>query len=325
MTLMTVQGDPSSEGVKSVDIDVSDYDAVVCYLSDTHQVDLERVAHQRMVEAGFGLSEMAYFAVQEYYGRRLKSTADAAVRELLYREAYGKFTRLQVQKGSVDQGVTPSVVALARPLMEERDVLEIGSGNGGFAHQVMDIVSSYSFIEPSVDAAEYLINRIKPLGAPKHVIVGTVALLGAVQDEFDVIYCNDVYEHLHPDDAAAMVEACARKLRRSGRLILIASNKHFGPFDGTERYLGKGVPAAGLHINETSYRELAMQLKANGFSKVCSPPMPMSLYARLPQVIRRRMAWPWLVDARLKVLFESRWRFMAPYMATTSVVVVAER
>lgn len=315
---------PSADDAVS-GVDVTDYDVVVRFLTDVHQVDLMRVSHQKMVVAGLGLAEIAYFAVQEYYGRKLKYASDPFVREQLYREAYSKFTRLQVQKGSVDQGVTPSIVALARPLMEGRDVLEIGSGNGGFAYQVMDVVHSYSFIEPSSEAAEFLINRIKAYGVPKHAIVGTTGQLDAVQDDFDVIYCNDVYEHLHPDDGSSMIEACARKIRPSGRLILIASNKHFGPFDGTERYMGKGVPAAGLHINETSYQELADLLQRHGFSRVFSPCMPISLYAKLPLVLRRNVARPWMVDARFKARVETRWRFLAPYISTTSVVVVAER
>lgn len=305
--------------------DVADYEAVVQYLRVGHGVDLLRNAHQRMLNAGLNLSEVAYFAVQEYYGRRLREESDVSVREHLYSEAYAKFTHLQVQKGSVDQGVTQSVVAFARPMLEGQDILEIGCGNGGFAHQVIDVVRSYSFIEPSREAAEFLIDRIKSVRLPKHAIIGTSRQLASLEDDFDVIYCNDVYEHLHPDDAECLVEACARKLRPSGRLIMIASNRYFGPFDGTERYLGKGASAAGLHINETSYGEVVAQLLAHGFSKISSPPMPISMYAKLPVSLRRRVMWPFMVDARLKVLIESQWPSLAPYMSTTSVVVVAER
>ena len=85
---------------------------------------------------------------------------------------------------------------------------------------------------------------------------------------YDLVYSNDVLEHIHPDEARDFLEKAHRLLRPGGVLWLITPNRWTGPGDATILRHPPGTESCGLHLKEYSLAELATILRAAGFETV---------------------------------------------------------
>jgi SAM-dependent methyltransferase len=133
---------------------------------------------------------------------------------------------------------------------------------------------------------------------------------------FDLVFWNDVIEHLPGPIADQYLQAIKRILRPGGRLITCTPSRLTGPHDVSRFVVPPGEQPMGLHLREYSHRELRALLRRAGFRRFRSPirVSPASrldggsvaesvkwivepLLGRLPMEIRRRIIDRFCFDA----------------------------
>lgn len=81
----------------------------------------------------------------------------------------------------------------------------------------------------------------------------------------DLVYSNQLIEHLHPDDAAAQLGEIFRVLAPGGRYACITPNRATGPHD-VSRYFSP--VARGFHLKEYTFADLHAAFRAAGFGRI---------------------------------------------------------
>lgn len=81
----------------------------------------------------------------------------------------------------------------------------------------------------------------------------------------DVVYSDQLLEHLHPEDAEDHLLLVREMLRPGGKYIIRTPHAHNGPWD-VSRYFSD--TPEGFHLKEWTYGELAMTLRRLGYLKV---------------------------------------------------------
>ena len=82
---------------------------------------------------------------------------------------------------------------------------------------------------------------------------------------YDIIYSNQVFEHLHPDDTIPLLRAYNTYLNKNGKLVIVTPHKFTGPHDISRDFCEN---AEGFHLKEYTYKELKSLLKATGYKKI---------------------------------------------------------
>src|SRR6185312_778073 len=82
-------------------------------------------------------------------------------------------------------------------------------------------------------------------------------------DSVDIIYSNQVFEHLHPEDALLHVQQYFKFLKKGGKVVIITPHCLTGPHDISRNYSNK---PEGFHMKEYNYKELKNILLNVGFS-----------------------------------------------------------
>jgi hypothetical protein len=138
-----------------------------------------------------------------------------------------------------------------------------------------------------------------------------------------VVYSNDVFEHLHPDDLAAHLADAYRILVPRGPYVGITPNRRFGPHDVSKHFLPQGAEPEGLHLREYTTVELARAFRDAGYERVRS----LCFSARLTG-LAGRLGWMPLVRPALRDLLERRLersRLARRLLALETIMVVARR
>ena len=102
---------------------------------------------------------------------------------------------------------------------------------------------------------------------PKNVtlVLSDGVSIPVAKSAVDVVYSNQLMEHLHPDDAKEQLENIAGALRNGGKYVCITPNRLSGPHD-VSRYFSKATQ--GFHLKEYAVHELAELFLKSGFSQV---------------------------------------------------------
>jgi SAM-dependent methyltransferase len=112
-------------------------------------------------------------------------------------------------------------------------------------------------------------------------------------DSVNVVFSNQLMEHLHPDDAYEQLQNIYKALAPGGHYICITPNRLSGPHD-ISKYFDK--VSTGFHLKEYSISELAGLLKTVGFSSCESFIGTRRRYIKAPIVLQR------LLEALMGVL-----------------------
>jgi SAM-dependent methyltransferase len=84
------------------------------------------------------------------------------------------------------------------------------------------------------------------------------------ENSADIVYSNQVLEHLHPDDCMKVISNAFSALKPGGLFINIVPNWLTGPHDVSRHFT---VRAEGLHLHEYDNRELSQILRNAGFRR----------------------------------------------------------
>lgn len=148
---------------------------------------------------------------------------------------------------------------------------EVGFGSGVLLKTVADQGFDVAGVEVSAalhrDACELL-----GLNYREWLLVGDVRTIAAGQlGRHSLIYWNDVFEHIPPDEILEYLEAIRSMLVPGGLLVTITPNWHFRPSDITRDFCPPRTEAVGLHLKEYTLREVTALLDRAGFETVRTP------------------------------------------------------
>jgi SAM-dependent methyltransferase len=151
-------------------------------------------------------------------------------------------------------------VQLIRQLLPELGhYVEIGAGDCATVRGVAGFARIVTAVEVS--------RKIVPADLPPNV---EVAISDGVSvplapKSADLVYSNQVMEHLHPDDAMEQLRNIATVLKPRGRYVCITPNRLTGPHDISAHF--DAVPR-GFHLREYTYAELVPAFRTAGFREV---------------------------------------------------------
>jgi SAM-dependent methyltransferase len=137
--------------------------------------------------------------------------------------------------------------------------VELGAGDCATARRVAAHAARVTAVEVS--------EEIIPADLPDsvHVAISDGVSVPVPEATADVVYSNQLMEHLHPDDAFEQLRNVAAVLRPGGRYLVITPNRLSGPHDISQAF---DRVARGFHLKEYTYRELATLLRQAGFRRV---------------------------------------------------------
>jgi len=171
--------------------------------------------------------------------------------------------------GEVHRGPNTDVVAaksqIWSPLIGPRpvSVLEIGFGSG----ELMVALANLGYKCTGLDVEVTRVKALARLSIDDLCVMqgdGTRPNLNG--EKFDVVVSQQLFEHLHPDDASNHLRAVRDLLHPGGRYFLETPNKHFGPHD-VSRFFVDGR-AQGFHLKEYSIAEMVPLFREAGFCRV---------------------------------------------------------
>jgi SAM-dependent methyltransferase len=243
---------------------------------------LERVAAERgrpketLVKA---------FEIECELHSRIIEERDPAVRERLYFEAYEKVHQLHKTMDSYDRSPDiarkTKLVKLFRKELEGKSILDVGCGNGAFLQSVDTNLQHERLV--GID--------ISPIILPQQhqnveFLQGNIINF-KMDYKFDVVFSDNVMEHIAAADIPAHLQAIRNLLVQGGTFIVVMPNRLFGPHDITriiDTTYTNQVQACGGHLNETTYTDIISTLEKQGFSsfKTVIPISPVKYY--LPNV-----------------------------------------
>lgn len=247
-----------------------------------------------------------HYEIERELAGRLRNAQTAHERRSLYGKVYQERSERISHHPLVQQAAAPAARAravapqarlIATFVTTASVFLEIGAGDGAVTRAVAPLVRSAI----AVDVADSL-----ALPDEENFQFRTFDgfELGMPAGSVDVVYSNDVVEHLHPDDMLDQARAVRNVLRSGGTYLCVTPNRLSGPHDISGQ-LGADHPE-GFHLREYTATELSRELRRAGFTRTkvlltyrgrrLSPFLPLAaitpvewLVERLPQRVRRRL------------------------------------
>jgi ubiquinone/menaquinone biosynthesis C-methylase UbiE len=251
----------------------------------------------------------SHYEIEKRLAKRLRD-APAGDRLKLYPEVYDDLFRQlpdheQLQmKGNVQasERETARQFGVIRRCIKPSDVYcEIGVGDCALAMKVASHVDKVY----AIDVSE-AITQNATFPSNLELVLSDGISIPVPAGTADIVYSNQLMEHLHPDDAEQQIASVYQALKPGGKYICITPNRLSGPHD-ISRYFDRA--ATGLHLKEYTNQELRALFKRSGFRSMrilvswhklvvpmLLPVWPFTtlewLLGLLPGGVRRRVAVP---------------------------------
>lgn len=151
-------------------------------------------------------------------------------------------------------------------------LFEIGYGSGTLLKEVSDHGFRASGIEVSAAMRQASLDRLGPRFAD-HLHLGDLRDLARppTHDRPTLVYWNDVFEHICPDELPEYLDKIHQLLTPDGALVTITPHWLLRPSDVTGDFCPPRTEARGLHFKEYRLAEVARLLRAAGFRRVATP------------------------------------------------------
>ena len=251
---------------------------------DLPQVNLRRVTSlKRRYRDSRSVEDLvAHYNVETVLADRLRS-ATSDQRRSLYREVYDEAYRTipnhPTRRGDPAARArhVASLLALLRPyLRADADFVEIGPGHGcALSLEVCNHVRHVTAIDVS-DEISHVESHPPNF---EHVIYDGIDI-ARPPGSANIVFSNQVLEHLHPEDAVHQIGQVYRALRPGGVFVFTVPNRLSGPGD-ISKYFDTHA-ATGFHLREYTHWELRRILAAAGFCKVGAIVGMNETYSRFP-------------------------------------------
>jgi SAM-dependent methyltransferase len=155
-----------------------------------------------------------------------------------------------------DQEIARQLSLLGMYLKPDSVYLEVGCGDCRVTHAIARRVRQAYGVDVSAEIT-------RSAGTPANFALLLSDGTSIPAADVDVIYSNQLMEHLHPDDAAEQLDNIFRALKPGGTYVCITPNRVNGPHDVSKHF---DRTATGFHLHEYTYRELVRLLRAAGFA-----------------------------------------------------------
>ena len=245
----------------------------------------------------------AHYDVERNLAARLRDS-NPSDRGSLYSEVYTElFARLpdhpqhKADPAKRRRNTAQQVSFLRARLPEHAVFVEVGCGDAA----VTQAVAAFVREAVGIDVTPALIDHS---AAPANFrFVRTAGTnLDLPSDYADVLYSNQLMEHLHPDDAHRQLQEVHRILKPGGIYICSTPSRVTGPHDISVYF---GHEPSGFHLREYDYAALASMFRDAGFRsarahvslkgrQMSLPVAPVAWIERaalaLPQTMRLRLA-----------------------------------
>ncbi|MGH8055857.1 MAG: class I SAM-dependent methyltransferase, partial [Candidatus Entotheonellia bacterium] len=191
-----------------------------------------------------------HYAVEKALATRLKN-APRAERPLIYATMYDELfakvpdhPRLVKREDPLTRGRRiRRALRLVQPVIRPSTVfLEFGPGDCRFAFEVCKYVQKVY----GVDISQPM-SRTAEMPSNFESIVYDGYRLPLADDSIDVMFSDQLIEHLHPEDTGGHLQTAQRLLKRGGRYIFTTPHRFTGPHD-ISRYFSD--EAEGFHLKE---------------------------------------------------------------------------
>ena len=204
-------------------------------------------------------------------------------RSSLYRTVYDELFRLLpdhpqlVRKQSPEQArhkISAQLGLLGPYLRSDAVFLELGAGDCALSLEIAMRVKQVF----AVDVSEQIMAGVQRRDNLTLVICDgcTIPL---PPNTVDVVYSNQLIEHVHPADLVQQLGSVRSVLRQNGTYLCVTPNRLNGPHDISKYFDDE---ATGLHIKEYTNAELQALFLAAGFSDCCAYAGAEGRYLRLP-------------------------------------------
>lgn len=148
---------------------------------------------------------------------------------------------------------------------------EVGFGSGVLLKAVADEGFDVAGVEVSAALHREACELIGP-DYREWLLVGDVRSIAAGQQgRHSLVFWNDVFEHIPPDEILEYLQAIRSMLTPGGLLVTITPNWHMRPSDITHDFCPARTEAVGLHLKEYTLREVTALLGEAGFQHVRTP------------------------------------------------------
>lgn len=209
-----------------------------------------------------------HYEIEKKLADKLRNSSKKERKEL-YTSVYDEFFRRVPNLPQIDRKkdpiyqelkITSQINILKHFLNEESTFLEVGAGDCSLAISVAELVRKVYAIDVS---NEITANSIQPYNF--QLIISDGSNIPVLQNSVDIVYSNQLMEHLHPDDALDQLKHIYDALKTHGLYICSTPNKLSGPHDISKHF---DSVATGFHLKEYTKRELKTLFKSAGFSRV---------------------------------------------------------
>jgi len=155
---------------------------------------------------------------------------------------------------------------------QEPRFFEIGYGAGALLQRVRDTGFAFAGIEVSASMREMALERLgREHGSTLYLGHFMEAEAPPADGPWSLVYWNDVFEHVPPDEIGDWLQRIHRMLAPGGQLITITPNWHVRPSDVTAAVCPPRTEAVGVHLKEYTLGEVSRLLRRAGFQRVAAP------------------------------------------------------
>jgi len=204
-----------------------------------------------------------HYEIEKEIAERLRRSS-AGERSSLYAQAYDElFQRvphhplLEAKVSGAAAAAQREIAILERFVDSDNVYLEVGPGDCSFAIEMAKRVRKVYAVDVSNEIT-------KDLDAPPNfeLLISDGTSIPVANNSIDVVYSNQLMEHLHPDDAEQQLRNIYRVLKPGGVYYCVTPNRLSGPHDISRDF---DIEATGLHLKEYTVAELDEMFKAVGF------------------------------------------------------------
>lgn len=212
-----------------------------------------------------------------------KSTKHERKSQYLYTAVYDELYRrvphhqqLTKKKSHADtaRAISWQLGLLERFIKKHSTVLEVGPGGCSLSFKLTEMVGKVF----AVDVSNVITNSLSvPLNF--ELIISDGISIPLPDESIDVVYSNQLMEHMHPDDAKEQLQDIFRVLKPGGCYVCITPNKVNGPWEISYYY---DEVAKGFHLKEYTMSELVSLFEYVGFRKYKAYVGAGGKYVRFP-------------------------------------------
>lgn len=222
------------------------------------------------------------YETEKALANRLRNSSRIDRRRLyqtLYDELYRRvpdhpmLTRKATPEETADQ-VNRQMRYLSGFLRPGMTVLEIGAGDCALSFAIARKVTKVLALEVSKIISEQI-----DLPDNFELIISDGLDVPVPESSVDLVYSNNVMEHLHPEDALEQLNNICRVLKPGGMYLCTTPHRLQGPTDISGLF--DDEPTC-LHLKEYTFRELSYAFQKAGFDSTAAYINKSGAYHRIP-------------------------------------------